>query len=1252
MNIDRGNRERIGRRKQWKRQKKWLCAALCMAMTNPLAVYAAGPDYTISGTEETTGDAVYTGTKHIDYGSINILEGGIWRPIDIINPTGSIYVVRTYIDNLTLHKNGIVDFGWLSGGYDPDKSGFNSKRNTRIVSINSATLYDGGIFRGNLLKTTSSNSMDTITFNNLDNVTLYPGSDGITTLYYQIGYVDKSIVDWSKNPADLTITVGRTVVDFDSIPANTSANLSKLESMTVIGKGSYLDSPLTKYWAVPIVDKFEYIWTGGIQYSWDLASIQLTNSGLASESVMSAADNQRALMNMWRLNDSYVFSRGDALRRTHQQLPGTRWENSAPQVSEGVWANAYRGRYQYDSPYGRKVNQDYNSVFVGFDKQNEGDFHNGTLYRGVFVDIGNSDAYFPTGKGELTSKGGGVYASWLGNGGHFVDTALRFDQIENKYRYTDTNGASGDNKYNTWAWGLSGQYGYTKHYGRGLYAEPVAGPSYGRMNATTYTLHNGLVFSPKGGDFLTGRAGIRFGKTFGDSLNGSRTNVYGRVMVNHEFMGTPDATTYFGNGTLKVNPIGNKDTWTDLTVGVQHAFRDKGSGWLELTKTAGGDVKSRWQVAGGLSWYWDPEPKYHGGSRNDQDMHVFSRNNSAGEGRDTLRAVSQEKVSAEQQKENPGSYAAASAAANPYAYIGTAGEPSVPSAVSRTGTGTASYTENEETGSAQNEAASDAAPAVSRAGVYGSAAVTENPEGGYALAPVTVESDRPQWEKNLSPGTVSVVYPEKFKGEMKTLPELLQTVAGVFVQKVNGTGHYALARVRGSTGQQVNVYIDGVLYNSEGETGVDLSLIPVNNIERIEVYRGYVPARFAGASIGGAINIVTKKPQGTTGSVGMGVRSYKGFTSNLELNAPLAGGTLMFQLNRDQSRGEFPYTVPGSSGKTTTGEYHNPDFRVWRQNNQYQHTDGMVKWQDDHWVFKAQYTEKNDGVPAGASQSTPGQGDVWGPDYKNGLITGWSRGSFVTQTNINTDILIGRRQQTGSLEWGAYLNYGDHKKRSIWHRYVSRWLPAGVNSYYNHKFWGGRIDGNWKVNDSNMVEFLFNYSTETMRTDGNAYGTPTYTTAKDSSRAFLPKYDIKHYYFQVQDSMALDRRKTLIFTPEWRAEKMDMTTFNKGNKNWNSASPGPGEPNETDWKYSYGLALKKYMSENWTLRVTYGTYYRAPNFYEMFGDGGVYVRPKPQTLGGGVVSWKTARSMTSVPTGKGRPSGRIPISPCPTSTVM
>ena len=44
----------------------------------------------------------------------------------------------------------------------------------------------------------------------------------------------------------------------------------------------------------------------------------------------------------------------------------------------------------------------------------------------------------------------------------------------------------------------------------------------------------------------------------------------------------------------------------------------------------------------------------------------------------------------------------------------------------------------------------------------------------YDIGEITVEAKRPNWEEKLSPGTVTVIRPEEFKGEQKTLPDFLQ----------------------------------------------------------------------------------------------------------------------------------------------------------------------------------------------------------------------------------------------------------------------------------------------------------------------------------------------------------------------------------------------------------------------------------------------------------------------------------------------
>ena len=192
-------------------------------------------------------------------------------------------------------------------------------------------------------------------------------------------------------------------------------------------------------------------------------------------------------------------------------------------------------------------------------------------------------------------------------------------------------------------------------------------------------------------------------------------------------------------------------------------------------------------------------------------------------------------------------------------------------------------------------------------GVAAAEALSASDAPEFELAGITVEAKRPDWESKLSPGTVTVIRPEEYKGEQKDLPDLLKMVPGVHVREVNGKGQYTVVTVRGSTAAQVGVFVDGVMTNLGGDAAVDISTIPVKNVERIEVYRGYIPARFGGTFIGGVINVVTKKPTKANISAELGKASFGGKSASLEVVSPLASGSLLVGLNYEAAKGDFPY---------------------------------------------------------------------------------------------------------------------------------------------------------------------------------------------------------------------------------------------------------------------------------------------------------------------------------------------------------
>ncbi len=87
------------------------------------------------------------------------------------------------------------------------------------------------------------------------------------------------------------------------------------------------------------------------------------------------------------------------------------------------------------------------------------------------------------------------------------------------------------------------------------------------------------------------------------------------------------------------------------------------------------------------------------------------------------------------------------------------------------------------------------------------------------------------------------------------LPQLLSELPGVSVTRLGGLGSMATLSLRGSSANQVEVYFDGVPLSAGLGGGVDIGLIPVVDLESIEVYRGMSPIGFGTSAMGGIVSL-------------------------------------------------------------------------------------------------------------------------------------------------------------------------------------------------------------------------------------------------------------------------------------------------------------------------------------------------------------------------------------------------------------
>ncbi|HRG88033.1 MAG TPA: carboxypeptidase-like regulatory domain-containing protein [Chitinophagales bacterium] len=85
---------------------------------------------------------------------------------------------------------------------------------------------------------------------------------------------------------------------------------------------------------------------------------------------------------------------------------------------------------------------------------------------------------------------------------------------------------------------------------------------------------------------------------------------------------------------------------------------------------------------------------------------------------------------------------------------------------------------------------------------------------------------------------------------------VLNRTTGIRIRQEGGLGSDFSFSLNGFTGNQVRFFIDGLPADYLGPT-LSFNTIPVNIIERIEVYKGVVPVTLGADALGGAVNLVT-----------------------------------------------------------------------------------------------------------------------------------------------------------------------------------------------------------------------------------------------------------------------------------------------------------------------------------------------------------------------------------------------------------
>lgn len=192
---------------------------------------------------------------------------------------------------------------------------------------------------------------------------------------------------------------------------------------------------------------------------------------------------------------------------------------------------------------------------------------------------------------------------------------------------------------------------------------------------------------------------------------------------------------------------------------------------------------------------------------------------------------------------------------------------------------------------------------------------------------------------------------------VSTVTDVIEKGAGVHVRRYGGLGAYSAASIRASSPGQVEVYVDGVPVNSVAYGMTNLADLPLDGLERIEVYRGGTPVEFGTAGVGGAINLVTSSPGSGRAAAALSAGSHGTFrfdilrSGGLGLRAGACAATGAAGSNREamldyalsfhhlQSEGDFEYL-----DRHGTPENEEDDEIVTRENNDFRQSDLLARF--------------------------------------------------------------------------------------------------------------------------------------------------------------------------------------------------------------------------------------------------------------------------------------------------------------------
>lgn len=303
-------------------------------------------------------------------------------------------------------------------------------------------------------------------------------------------------------------------------------------------------------------------------------------------------------------------------------------------------------------------------------------------------------------------------------------------------------------------------------------------------------------------------------------------------------------------------------------------------------------------------------------------------------------------------------------------------------------------------------------------------------------------------------------------GNYQSVAEVLEQAASVEIQSTGGVGSNKKISIRGSETNQVLVLLDGIPLNDQFGGSADLSSIPTNIVESIDVYEGGSSSKFGSGAIGGAINIITKKRFKNEYKINLSGGSFGFFNVEPTFSGNYKNLSYYLAYNQINSDGNYPYKHPNTDGTETKTKRINANMKS-------QNIFVRINYKFSNFLLSlnAQKLNSNRGIP-GKTRAL----SAYAKSKNNTSNFGTNiKGTFSDVVwNLNYSYLKNKTENSNLYPTNALPEY---KRYTRYHyEYETNTNVIASTSYYKFADWlnvTGGYSGKWlEYNDKNFATTL------------------------------------------------------------------------------------------------------------------------------------------------------------------------------------